>query len=32
VALGQNKVLFDGAAVAPNERGGLALPAQLPNH
>jgi multidrug efflux system membrane fusion protein len=32
VALGQNKVLFDGAAVAPNEQGGLALPATLPNH
>jgi membrane fusion protein, multidrug efflux system len=32
VALGQNKVLFDGAAVTPNEQGGLALPAQLPNN
>jgi membrane fusion protein, multidrug efflux system len=32
VALGQNKVLFDGAAVAPNEQGGLALPAKLPNN
>lgn len=31
VALGQNKVLFDGAAVAPNEQGSLALPASLPN-
>jgi membrane fusion protein, multidrug efflux system len=32
VALGQNKVPFDGAAVAPNEQGGLALPAKIPNH
>jgi multidrug efflux system membrane fusion protein len=32
VALGQNKVLFDGAAVTPNDQGGLALPAKLPNH
>jgi multidrug efflux system membrane fusion protein len=32
VALGQNKVLFDGAAVAPSEQGGLALPDKLSNH
>jgi membrane fusion protein, multidrug efflux system len=32
VALGQNKVLFDGAAVAPDEQGALALPAKLPNN
>jgi multidrug efflux system membrane fusion protein len=32
VALGQNKVLFDGAAVAPNPTGSLALPAHLPNN
>lgn len=32
VALGQNKVLFDGAPVAPNAAGSLALPAHLPNN
>jgi multidrug efflux system membrane fusion protein len=32
VALGQNKVLFDGAAVAPNEQGGLVPPAKTPNN
>jgi len=32
VALGQNKVLFDGAPVAPNATGSLALPAHLPNN
>jgi membrane fusion protein, multidrug efflux system len=32
VALGQNKVLFDGAAVAPDPTGNLALPAHLPNN
>jgi multidrug efflux system membrane fusion protein len=32
VALGQNKVLFDGAAVAPDEHGGLAPSAKLPNN
>jgi len=32
VALGQNKVLFDGAPVAPNAAGSLALPEHLPNN
>jgi len=32
VALGQNKVLFDGAPVAPNSTGGLAPPEHLPNN
>jgi len=32
VALGQNKVLFDGAPVAPNATGSLALPEHLPNN
>jgi membrane fusion protein, multidrug efflux system len=32
VALGQNKVLFDGAAVTPSESAGLTPPAQLPNN
>ena len=32
VALGQNKVLFDGATVAPSDSGGLALPAKIPNN
>lgn len=32
VALGQNKVLFDGAPVAPNPQGGLAPPASIPNN
>jgi multidrug efflux system membrane fusion protein len=31
VALGQNKVLFDGATVTPGPDGGLAPPAKLPN-
>jgi multidrug efflux system membrane fusion protein len=32
VALGQNKVLFDGATVAPGPDGGLIPPAKLPNN
>lgn len=32
VALGQNKVLFDGAAVAPSDSGGLPLPAKIPTN
>jgi multidrug efflux system membrane fusion protein len=32
VALGQNKVLFDGADVTPSEQAGLALPDKLSNH
>ena len=32
VALGQNKVLFDGAAVAPSGNEGLALPAKIPTN
>ena len=32
VALGQNKVLFDGATVAPSDTGGLALPAKIPTN
>lgn len=32
VALGQNKVLFDGALVTPSGSDGLALPAKLPNN
>jgi membrane fusion protein, multidrug efflux system len=32
VALGQNKVLFDGEPVAPSDATGLALPAQIPNN
>lgn len=32
VALGQNKVLFDGAAVTPSDSTGLVPPAQLPNN
>ena len=32
VALGQNKVLFDGAAVAPNATGSLPLPTHLTNN
>jgi membrane fusion protein, multidrug efflux system len=32
VALGQNKVLFDGAVVAPSDTGGLPLPAKIPTN
>jgi multidrug efflux system membrane fusion protein len=32
VALGQNKVLFDGAAVTPSDTGGLPLPAKIPTN
>ncbi len=32
VALGQNKVLFDGAAVTPSGSEGLALPAKIPTN
>jgi multidrug efflux system membrane fusion protein len=32
VALGQNKVLYDGALVTPSATGGLTPPAQIPNH
>jgi membrane fusion protein, multidrug efflux system len=32
VALGQNKVLFDGATVAPSDSNGLALPTKIPTN
>jgi multidrug efflux system membrane fusion protein len=32
VALGQNKVLFDGAVVAPSDTGGLPLPDKIPTN
>ena len=32
VITGQNKVLFDGALVAPSDSSGLAPPAQIPNN